>query len=130
MRTRKNARNLLMAAMLCLSEHVLAQCDVTNHNGGPLYYLGWNALANQVLEVKNEANKPIDFYTDNIWRSRLLPTQSYTIGSFTNQVKDGHMLLHLVDDVGLVNPLVYAQQHDFRPWQRNGITFTGKTDHV
>jgi hypothetical protein len=37
--------------------------------------------------------------------------------------------LHLVDEeTGSTNPVVYAQQHGFRPWQRNGITFTGNSD--
>jgi hypothetical protein len=36
--------------------------------------------------------------------------------------------LHLVDDIGSGTPLVYAQQFGYRPWQRNGITFTGNSD--
>ncbi len=30
--------------------------------------------------------------------------------------------------VNPTSPTVYAQQHGFRPWQRNGITFTGNSD--
>ena len=37
--------------------------------------------------------------------------------------------LHLVDNAANpTSPVVYAQQHGFRPWQRNGITFTGNSD--
>ncbi len=36
--------------------------------------------------------------------------------------------LHLIDQAGNVDPTVYAQQHGYRPWMRNGITFTGNSD--
>lgn len=37
--------------------------------------------------------------------------------------------LHLIDDVNSSdNPLIYAQEQGYRPWQRNGITFTGNAD--
>jgi len=37
--------------------------------------------------------------------------------------------MHLIDEeTGFVNPIVYAQTQGFRPWQRNGITFTGNSD--
>ena len=37
--------------------------------------------------------------------------------------------LHLVDDeTQILNPVVYAQEHGYRPWQKNGITFTGNSD--
>jgi hypothetical protein len=36
--------------------------------------------------------------------------------------------LHLVDDVGADVPNVYAQIFGYRPWMRNGITFTGNSD--
>ncbi|MBL7940982.1 MAG: tail fiber domain-containing protein, partial [Flavobacteriales bacterium] len=36
--------------------------------------------------------------------------------------------LHLIDSTGSTSPTVYAQQDGFRPWQRNGVTFTGNSD--
>jgi hypothetical protein len=103
------------------------------------------------LEVKNEANQPIDWYTNAIQRMRLNPNVTSSMGPgnpFPGVARDGFLLLsgqpnaftnvnsrapftrlHLVDDeTGLLNPVVYAQEHGYRPWQRNGITFTGNSD--
>ena len=39
--------------------------------------------------------------------------------------------LHLIDPEGSsAIPLVYAQEHGFRPWQKNGVTFTGNSDQA
>lgn len=38
------------------------------------------------------------------------------------------MVLHLIDSVGSVSPFVYAQEHGYRLWMRNGVTFTGNSD--
>ncbi|MCB0781020.1 MAG: tail fiber domain-containing protein, partial [Flavobacteriales bacterium] len=37
--------------------------------------------------------------------------------------------LHLVDSSS-TNPVVYAQEFGYRPWMRNGITFTGNSDQA
>ncbi|HRO40661.1 MAG TPA: hypothetical protein PLV70_15095 [Flavobacteriales bacterium] len=141
MRTKNKLRHLLMGAMTVIAGHGFAQCDVTNHNGGFGYYLGWNALANQTLEVKNEANKPIEWYTNNVQRMRLSYNETYGIGSFPNQQKFGSLLLCPKVD-GLYNngakgpfSLLHlaaddhnAQQASYRPWMNVGINFTGNND--
>ncbi len=87
----------------------------------------------------------LSWYTENKQRMRLNFTQNVTVGAFANVNTDGFVgiserpeffdntigpfsRLHLVDAVGSNNPNVYAQQLGFRPWQRNGITFTGNSD--
>ena len=101
------------------------------------------------MEVKNEANQPIDWYTNAIQRMRLMPTGQTVINGYTLSPtdQDGFLLLsatdnaftnllsnapfsrlHLVDDEGNNVPLVYAQEMGYRPWMRNGITFTGNSD--
>ncbi|MBS1546130.1 MAG: hypothetical protein JST38_11385 [Bacteroidetes bacterium] len=95
------------------------------------------------MDVKNEGNQPIDFSTANLFRARINPTTSYAIGTAPNAPRNGFMLLsgrpafinnvrgpfsrlHLVDDVGTAQPIVYAQDIGYRQWMHNGITFTGK----
>ncbi|MBK8615372.1 MAG: hypothetical protein IPN85_18370 [Flavobacteriales bacterium] len=89
----------------------------------------------------------IDLATTDILRARLKPTGTATINGYGGVVQDGFFLLsgqpdaftnvnskapftrmHLVDPTGSVNPINYAQQFGFRPWQKNGITFTGNSD--
>jgi len=79
---------------------------------------------------------------------RLNPDVLGFIGVFPGINRDGYLLLsgqpdaftnvgsrapftrlHLIDpETGSTNPLVYAQQIGFRPWQKNGVTFTGNSD--
>ncbi|HRD54668.1 MAG TPA: tail fiber domain-containing protein, partial [Flavobacteriales bacterium] len=98
-------------------------------------------------------NFPIELRTFNLQRARLNGNVTGPIGplpaiEFPNINRDGFFLLsgtadaftnalsrapftrlHLVDNaVNPTNPVVYAQQHGFRPWQRNGVTFTGNSD--
>jgi len=55
---------------------------------------------------------------------------SGTANAFTNGLSNAPFTrLHLVDHaVNPNDPVVYAQQHGFRPWQRNRITFTESSD--
>lgn len=72
----------------------------------------------------------------------LLPDATYTVGSFTSQVKNGNLLLSPDVDQFYTNgapgpfSLLHlaagtnnAQQQSFRPWMRTGISFTGNGDH-
>ena len=147
MRSKMNLRHLLIAASLGIALQGYSQADVTNHNGGTNFYLGWNAAANQILDVNNKGNQPIDFYTTDLFRARINPTTNYAIGTAPNAPRNGFMLLsgrpafinnvrgpfsrlHLVDDVGPAQPIVYAQDIGYRQWMRNGITFTGNSDQA
>ncbi len=101
----------------------------------------------------NAPNGHLQFHTQNVNRARLNGNVTGPIGpapalEFPNINRDGFLVLsgtpdaftngtsrapftrlHLVDDaVSISDPTVYAQQHGFRPWQRNGITFTGNSD--
>ena len=144
MRTNRNRWRLLIAASIGFAGQAFAQADVLNHNGGPGFFLGWNAGANQVLEVKNEANQPINWFTDAIQRLMLYPTNNATLNSFTVP-RHGFVAispqplfysspgpfsrLHLVDSVN--NDIsTYAQEPGYRPWMRNGVTMTGNSDQM
>ncbi|MCB9169106.1 MAG: hypothetical protein H6594_02010 [Flavobacteriales bacterium] len=105
-------------------------------------YLGCDGSSTQPLRLKTEVNYPIEWYTDALRRMRLQETATYTIGSFSSLVRDGSLLLspdvdlfytnggpgpfsllHLADGTG-----DNSQDLGFRPWMRNGITFTGNSD--
>ncbi|MCO5273403.1 MAG: tail fiber domain-containing protein [Flavobacteriales bacterium] len=86
---------------------------------------------------------PLDFRTANRFRARINEAVTYpSLNTFTNIPADGFTLitpdngflgqaprgpfsrLHLAERGTTGN----AEQWGYRPWQRNGITFTGNTD--
>ena len=93
-------------------------------------------------------NGAFQLQTNSLSRMRLNNTLSTIINGFPTAPRDGFLLLstrqdaytnalsrapftrlHLMEDVGTANdPIVYAQQIGYRPWMRNGITFTGNSD--
>lgn len=106
-------------------------------------YLGCNGASTQPLRLKTEVNQPIDFYTSDQFRARINKKLIYpTVNGFPNIVADGFTLLspdngflgqspngpfsrlHLAEGGTTGN----AQQWGYRPWQRNGISFTGNSD--
>ncbi len=149
MRTKNMLKHLAWGVFGLVSQQVFSQATQDDNNGGLGSFLGWNAGANQILEVRNDANKPIDWYTTALHRMRL----NETVATLVNPAfgfpgitwKTGYLglsgrpgfftagpgpfsRLHLVDDVGADDPNVYAQIFGYRPWMRNGITFTGNSD--
>jgi len=106
-----------------------------NDTGNPSVILGTNFLGSI-----NPA--PLDFRTANRFRARINEAVTYpSLNSFTNIPADGFTLitpdngflsqvkgpfsrLHLAEGGTTGN----AEQWGYRPWQRNGITFTGNTD--
>jgi hypothetical protein len=142
MRTQRKVRHLLIAAALGLSGQVFAQTSIIGHGGGPGYFLGWNSSANQILEVKNEGDQPIDFYTSDRFRARINERVTYSsLNTFPNIPADGFMLITPSDHFFNFNPRGpfsrlhlaegegdNAQAFGYRLWQRNGVTFTGNGD--
>ncbi|HEX2616063.1 MAG TPA: hypothetical protein VHL57_00905, partial [Flavobacteriales bacterium] len=112
-------------------------------------YIGARAGSTVPLLLKTIPNLSVDLATSNTLRMRLNPTLSTTINGFAG-ARNGFLLLsgqpnaftnannrapftrlHLVDDAGTPNdPVVYAQELGYRPWMRNGITFTGNSDQA
>ena len=141
---------LCMLAMWPLN----AQVTTPANSGFSGDFVGWdNTMTTDALMIKHEANQPIEWYTNAVQRMLLNPDVTGPMGPgftppFPNVPRDGFLLLsgqpdaftngasrapftrlHLIDDAtGILNPVVYAQEHGFRPWQRNGITFTGNSD--
>ena len=134
--------------MLCMSMSILSDLDAqvsalgNNPPGGS--YVGHMGSNGNAVEIRHNGNHPIEFYTDSIQRMRLYPSKTGTINGFTGQKQNGYVgispqplfftgtvgpfsRLHLVDSCDN-NANHYAQQYGFRPWMKNGITFTGNQD--
>ncbi|MCC7501901.1 MAG: hypothetical protein IT229_05185 [Flavobacteriales bacterium] len=148
MNTRTSLRHLVWGVLVLAASHAQGQATLLGHIGGTGDHLGWNAATLQALEVRHDGNWPIGFYTNAIQKMRLNANPAgANINGYTGTLCDGFLLLsgqpdaftnaacdapftrlHLVDPTGSVNPINYAQEFGFRPWQKNGVTFTGNSD--
>lgn len=143
MRMQRTIGQLLLVAAIGASGQAMAQADVLGHNGVPGFYLGWNTATPQPLEVRHDGAFPIDFWTSQSFRARINPRMTYpSLNTFPNVPADGFTLitpdngflgqaprgpfsrLHLAEGGTYGN----AEQWGYRPWQKNGITFTGNED--
>ena len=153
MKTKNFLKHLLMSVLMLTTVKMVGQSSTPGHvASSPTDFLGWDTTspANDFpLMVKHEGNQPIDWYTDAIQRMRLNKTVSTLVSpvfgfggitwktgflglsgrpGFFTASPGPFSRLHLVDDVGADDPNVYAQIFGYRPWMRNGITFTGNSD--
>jgi hypothetical protein len=136
-------RHLAWGVLGLVSQQTFSQATQPDNNGGLGSFLGWNSSANQILDVKNEGDQPIDFYTSDRFRARINEKVQYSfLNTFPNIPADGFTLI--TPDMGFLNqpprgPFSRlhlaeggedgnAEQWGYRPWQRNGVTFTGNTD--
>ena len=149
MRTKKFLKHLILGALLLATENVVGQTTVVGNSGGVTDFLGWDNTAtnNFPLMVRHDLNQPIAWYTDSLQRMQLWQTRSATINGFSGILQNGFLgvsnqprlfdpsytpsgifsRLHLADstDNSVSN---YAQQNGYRPWMRNGVTFTDNGD--
>lgn len=132
-----------MAACVLAILPVHAQVTTPFNNGGTGDFVGWdNTMTNDPLQIRHDANQPIQWFTDAIQRMLLQETATYGIGQFNGQAKDGALLV--CPDVaqfyanGAPGPYSQihvaaaddnAQQDSYREWMNTGITFTGNRDH-
>lgn len=126
-------RIITLIVFSLMSLPVLAQWQLTGNAIGSTNYFGTNN------------NFPIDFRTNNVQRIRINGVSTgHTIHGFTGQVTTGFVglsadptywtassslktpvsLLHLIGDVNGHVPFAY------RPWMKNGISFTLGYDHA
>ena len=144
----KTKKLLGCLAALSMTLHASAQVawDTNGNTAAGTDWFGADFGSSVPLRIETRANQPIHFTTSNLLRAQINERVTYpTLGGFTNVIADGYTLitgeadaitnvnsrapfsrLHLVDDVGAMDPNVYAQEYGFRNWMRNGITFTGK----
>jgi len=108
----------------------------------------WQTIGNAGLNpttnfLGTTDNKPMNIRTEDIRRFRLNFDESYTIGSFTSQAKNGSLLLSPDVDQFYTNgapgpfSLIHvaaaddnAQEGSYRNWMGTGISLTGNDDHA
>lgn len=142
-------RTLCLGAALIWSAIGFTQDWNTGGNGiSGFEYLGADGTSTVPLHLRTVPNLSIDFSTNNVLRMRLNANPAAaTINGYTGINRNGYVgisarpdffnpaiapgpfsRLHLVDDEGGNFPITYAQEFGFRPWMKNGITFTGNND--
>ncbi|MCB0793983.1 MAG: tail fiber domain-containing protein, partial [Flavobacteriales bacterium] len=145
MKTKVVLAHALCGVCVLAAQRVGAEATVPGNFGGVGDYSGWNGNTAIPLEVRHNGNDHIQWFTDSIQRMQLYKTQTtWQIQDFNNIKQNGYLAisdqplffsqtvgpfsrLHLVDSCDN-NPVHYAQQFGFRPWMKNGITFTGNQD--
>ena len=111
-------------------------------------YVGWdNTTTSDPLQILHKANQPIQFGTDGTKRMVLWRSQSPNINGYSSVSKPAYVAisarpafletatsdgpfsrLHLVDNTLTSTASDYAPDFGYRPWMRNGVTFTGNRD--
>lgn len=114
----------------------------TSLNAQTPWYLPGNTLTTPVTHyVGTSDNNALMLRTNAIQRLRLNATQSYTIGSFATQVKDGAVGLSPNNTLWFNGPGPFSRLHlhdgtssvltsPYRSWMDNGITFTTNNDQM
>lgn len=139
----RTLRRFCLAVAIGAAAQGMAQWETFGNSVAVGDYLGADATSVAPLHLRTIPDLSIDFSTSDLLRARLCPVQTSTIGSFQNVNQHGFLglsghanflngvgpftRLHLADNSGAA--IINAQQFAFRPWQRNGITFTGNADH-
>lgn len=110
MRTTNMMRHLAWSVLGLVAQQAFPQATQPNNNGGPTSYLGWNLAASQILEVRNNANRRIEWFTDSQPRMRLSETLSgQTVNGYGGLDLSGY--LYVGDAIGAAYPNHAAQVH-------------------
>ncbi len=133
---------MALGGLLWMSTSIQAQNWLTS--GNPVsgaFYLGANGSSTVPLLLKTVANQPIDLWTGNTFRMRLNQRITYpTLNGFSGIPADGFALISPTSNVlsnvpygpfsrlHLADGTLDGEYFGYRPWQRNGITFTGNDD--
>ncbi len=141
MRTKIGLKHLLVGAWLLSAGQVAAQATVESNNGAATDFLGWNNGNGFPLSIAHKGSYPIQFRTNNTLRAILNANGTYTIGSFAAQNADGYLGLSPNTNLWSSGPGPFSRLHlhdgttavltsSYRPWMKNGITFTTNSDHM
>ncbi|MCO5274467.1 MAG: tail fiber domain-containing protein [Flavobacteriales bacterium] len=105
-------------------------------------YVGWDNTTTVPLQIRHDGIYPIEFHTSGSFRAQINPKMTYSLlNGFTNIPADGFTLitpdngflsqvkgpfsrLHLAEGGTTGN----GEELGFRPWMKNGISYTGNTD--
>lgn len=91
---RKIYTTVLAFGMIAIPLAVSAQVTTLGNSGNPTDYIGWNNSQAFPLQIRHNANQPINIYTNNLFRATF--TTNGTFGSGTTS-GDG---LKIIDPLG------------------------------
>jgi hypothetical protein len=140
MRTKNMMRHLAWGVLGLVTQQAFSQASIPNNGGGVSAFLGWNAVANQILEVKNDANQPIEWYTNAMRRMLLHPTLTgQTVNGYTPVDLSGNLGIGLFNattgSAPITRPLTLlhldngaTEDAGFRDWMRTGVTMSHLSD--
>jgi hypothetical protein len=88
---------------LSISLRLFAQVDNIGHLSNPLWYVGWNSLSIDALNIKHEAPLSINFFTNNSQRLTIFddPTAPFNRGYVGIGTAIPTRRLNVVDDIDL-----------------------------
>ena len=144
MKRKEVFRSVMLAMSLFVMQSGQAQVSVAQNwplNPG-IDYVGWDNTTNVPLMIRHDNNQQIQFFTNNIQRMQLLPSDTYSINGFAPQSKSGSLLLARdVANFRLGAPGPYtrlhladtpngSQQNGYRSNMQNGVTMTGNNDQM
>ncbi|MBL0126043.1 MAG: hypothetical protein IPP83_01020 [Flavobacteriales bacterium] len=138
----RKIRSGLAIAALAAMQGTLAQ-DWTRLPGGNVItaneWLGADVGSTIPLQIRHDANQPIEWYTAALNHMRLNNTVTTTINGYGATAKDGFLGLSPNGGLWTTGPGAYSRLHlddgifppltgPYRPWMRNGVYMSGNND--
>lgn len=136
MNTLKRTRTLVLGIGLFVVGVGQAQVTTLGNNSNLGDYVGCDGTSPFPLEIRQNDNYPIQWYTDATRRMRLHETLTgQTIGIYTNEDLSGNLGVGAFTTTNVPRPFSLLhldnggnQYSGYRPWHRPGMTITNGTD--
>jgi hypothetical protein len=129
--------------LLLLSAGAFSQVSTLGNSGAATDYVGWDNAQPFPLQIRHNANQPMEFFTNSIQRIRLNHNVNYAVNGDGGQARNGFVLIgqnnNLMGGGPVYNNGAFSllhlngdgsevQQFGYRNWMRTGITMTGNRD--
>jgi hypothetical protein len=126
--------------LLLLSAGAFSQVSTLGNSGAATDYVGWDNAQPFPLQIRHNANQPMEFFTNSIQRIRLNHNVNYAVNGDGGQARNGFVLIgqnnNLMGGGPVYNNGAFSllhlngdgsevQQFGYRNWMRTGITMTG-----
>src|SRR5690554_2814812 len=108
--------SILVIGMIATTQ-IKAQVTTPFNNGAPGDYVGWNIGNNFPLQIRHNANQPINIFTNNLMRATF--TTNGTFGSGTMQ-GDGLKIIDPSGGPGNLELWTSSSTQSHIRWSRNG----------
>lgn len=100
---------ILFIAILIATSSSGQVTQLNNNSPAGTPFLGWNGMGLiRTLEIRNDFNQPINFFTNSTQRMRLNANLSNTINGGTAQARNGFLLLGQSNNLLLLGTNIYG----------------------